>query len=76
MAEIILQAKILPEPLFQLINTEMVKVREYNGEVHLIPITEKTTPSDCPLLGLYADGKLTVEQHLAWSREDKELEER
>jgi len=51
-----------------------VKVRKINGEVHLIPIQEKVNANDCPLLGLYADGKLTVEKHLAWSREDKALE--
>ena len=77
MAEMILQAKTLPASLFQLIPTEMFKVREVNGEVHLIPVppaVEKATTSDCPLLGLYADGKLTVEKHHAWSREDKRLE--
>jgi hypothetical protein len=72
MTEMVLQTKTLPEPLFQLVRTEKVKVRELYGEIHLIPINEKT--SDCPLLGLYSGGKLTVEKHHAWSREDKELE--
>ena len=76
MAELVLSAKSLPEPLLQFIQTEKVKVREFNGEVHLIPLTEKSTANDCPLLGLYADGKLTVEKHHTWSREDKKLEER
>ena len=75
MSEMVLNAKVLPESLFQLIPTEMVKVKEVNGEIHLIPIHEKITTDDCPLLGLYADGKLTIEKHHAWSREDKELEE-
>ena len=74
MAEMVLQAKMLPEQLFQLIPTERVKVREFNGEIHLIPIKEKVTTNDCPLLGLYSDGKLTVEKHYEWSREDKKLE--
>ena len=74
MAEMVLQARMLPEPILRLIHTEMVKIREYNGEIHLIPVNEKVTASDCPLLGLYAGGKLTVEMHHAWSREDKELE--
>ncbi|MCL2387703.1 MAG: hypothetical protein FWC89_09185 [Defluviitaleaceae bacterium] len=34
----------------------------------------KENNRDCPLLGLYADGKLTVEMHHAWSREDKARE--
>jgi len=75
MAEMVLQARTLPEPIFKLIHSEKVKVREYKGEVHLIPIKDKITTNDCPLLGLYSGGNLTVEKHLAWSREDKALEE-
>jgi len=75
MTEMVLQARTLPEPLFRLIHSEKVKVREHRGEIHLIPLQEKITTSDCPLLGLYSDGKLTVDKHLAWSREDKALEE-
>jgi len=75
MTEMVLQARTLPEPIFRLISSEKVKVREYRGEVHLIPIKEKITSSDCPLLGLYSDGKLTVEKHFVWSQEDKVLEE-
>jgi hypothetical protein len=71
-AETILQTNTLPQPITRLIHTEKIKVRQHNGVVHLIPFKEKTTT--CPLLGLYADGKLTVEQHLAWAKEDKELE--
>ena len=74
MAEIVLSVKTLPETLFRMLPTEKVKVRKINGEVHLIPMQEKSNASDCPLLGLYADGKLTVDKHLAWSREDKTLE--
>ena len=75
MAEMVLYARALPEPLLRLISSEKVKIREYRGEVHLIPIKENVTSSDCPLLGLYSDRKLTVDKHLAWSREDKALEE-
>ena len=75
MAEIVLQTKTLPQPLLQFIYTEKVKVREHNGEIHLIPIEENLTAGDCPLLGLYAGGRLTVEKHHAWSREDKKHED-
>ena len=74
MPEMVLNVKTLPETLFRMLPTEKVKVRKINGEVHLIPIQEKANVNDCPLLGLYADSKLTVEKHLAWSREDKALE--
>ena len=76
MAEMVLQSRALPELLLQLISTEKVKIRESNGEIHLIPINDKAVANDCPLLGLYADGKLTVDLHHAWSREDRELEKR
>jgi len=74
MSEMVLSVNTLPETLFGMLTTEKVKVRKINGEVHLIPIQEKANTSDCPLLGLYTDNKLTVEKHLAWSREDKALE--
>jgi len=73
-AETILNTNTLPQPILRLIPTEKIKVREHNGIIHLIPFKEKPIQSSCPLLGLYSNGKLTVEKHLAWSREDKELE--
>ena len=74
MAELVLHARTLPEPLYRLIHTEKVKIRESHGEIHLIPINDNVSTNDCPLLGLYSGGKLTVDMHHAWSREDKELE--
>ena len=78
MSEMVLHAKTLPEALFRLVATEKVRIKEDdNGVIRLIPIKEPTKPvSICPLLGLYADGKLTVEKHHAWSREDKLREEK
>jgi hypothetical protein len=35
----------------------------------------KGTADSCPLLGMYSDGKLTVDNFLAWKREEKELEQ-
>ena len=75
MAEMILQSRLLPEALFRLIPTEKIKVQESNGEIRLIPIKDSAKPdSVLPILGMYTDGKLTVEMHHAWSREDKEKE--
>jgi len=75
MTELVLQAKILPEPLFQLIRTEKVMVRESHGEIHLVPIKESPDGrSILPILGMYSDGKLTVDGYLKRKRADKELE--
>jgi len=72
MNEMILDTRILPEPIFQLISAEKIKIRKVGDEIHLTPINESA--DDCPLLGLYSDGKLTVDAFLKWKREDKELE--
>jgi len=76
MAEMVLQARTLPEPIFQLIPTEKVKVQEgNNGEIRLIPFKDMEKPvSNCPFLGLYTDGKLTVDGYLERKRANKELE--
>lgn len=75
MTDLVLQSRTLPEPLFRLIRTERVKIRESHGEIHLIPIDE---PSEdrlvLPILGMYSDDKLTVEKHHEWGRASKELE--
>ncbi|MCL2499919.1 MAG: hypothetical protein FWE90_06230 [Defluviitaleaceae bacterium] len=75
MSEMILQVKILPEPLLKLINTEKVKVRREHGEIRLIPIEAKVKKNNIlPILGMYSDGKLTVENYLKQKRIDRELE--
>ena len=75
MAELILQAKTLPEPIFRLIHTEKVKVRESHGEIHLVPLDDlKDRRSILPILGMYSDGKLTVDGYLERKHADKEFE--
>ena len=73
MTEMVLQSRTLPEPLFRLIRTEKVKVRESYGEIHLIPLDD-SPKSILPVLGMYTDGKLTVDGYLERKRADKELE--
>ena len=72
MTEIVLKTSTLPESLFRLIRTEKVKVRETDGEVLLTPIID--TAGDCPLRGMFADGKLSVDRYLANKQAEKELE--
>lgn len=72
MSEMIISARTLPEPLFRMIRSEKVRVREMDGEIRLSPITEDE--NSCPFFGMYSDGKLTVDKYLEWKREDKELE--
>ena len=72
MTEIVLNTRMLPEPLFQMIRAEKVKVNEINGVISLIPILE--TQGGCPLLGLAADSSLTVDKFLAITHNEKEMD--
>jgi hypothetical protein len=72
MTEMVLNANTLPEPLFRLIYTEKVKVREVHGDILLTPIRE--TDVDCSLLGMFANGKVSVDKFMAGKQEEKELE--
>jgi hypothetical protein len=71
MTEMVLNTNTLPEPLFHLIRTEKVKVNEINGIISLTPIVENTY--DCPLRGLAADSKLTVDSFLALTHDETEI---
>jgi len=72
MTEFVLNTSTLPEPLFRLIHTEKVKVREAGGEVRLMPIT--STEKGCPLRGMFADGKISVDKFIENKQAEKELE--
>ena len=72
MNELVLDAKTLPESLYRLLRVEKVKVREYDGEVHLTPIIK--TENECPLLGIAADCGFTVDDFMARKRQEKVLE--
>ena len=76
MTEMVLQTRTLPEPLFRLISSSSVKIREdSNGEIRLIPVIEPiVATNNCPFLGMYTDGKLTVDGYLERKRMDKGLE--
>jgi len=72
MNEIVLHTNTLPEPLLRMIRTEKVKAREAGGEILLTPIIESKT--GCPLRGMFADGKLSVDRFMANKQAEKELE--
>jgi len=71
MAEIIINSRTLPEPLFRMIRTAKVKVNEIDGEIRLTPILE--TKNGCPLRGLAADSSLTVDKFLDMTHDEKEM---
>ena len=73
MSEMILSTKALPKYLFQIIQTEQVKVSEANGTISLTPIQEQKNIVD-ELFGKYRNEELTVDKFLEWKHADKELE--
>jgi len=72
MAEMIISTKALPETLLRLISTEKVKVSEIDGAITLIPIFE--SQNDCPLRGMFADGKISVDKFIEKKQAEKKLE--
>jgi len=72
MTEMLLDTNTLPEPLFRLIPTERVKVTEANGEIRLTPIIDSA--NGCPLRGMFADGKISVDKFIEQKQAEKELE--
>jgi len=71
MADLIINTNTLPEPLIRIIRSKKVKINEINGIVNLIPVPE--TIDDCPLRGLAADSKLTVEKFFAMTHDENEI---
>jgi hypothetical protein len=72
MTEMILETSTLPETIMRLIHTKNVKMRELGGKIEITPICEEE--SDCPLLGMFADGKVSSYKFESQKRAEKELE--
>jgi hypothetical protein len=71
MSELVLTTNTLPEPLIRLIHTEKIRVDKTNGIVSLTPIEDSS--NDCPLLGLAADSRLTVDSFLSMTHDELEI---
>ena len=69
MSEMVLSVKTLSDILFEMIPTDMVKVRQSDGIISLIPLHE-VTKNECPLLGLTLGSSLTVDKFLAMTQEN------
>ena len=74
MTETVMKTKALPEVLFELIQTEDVRMKEDNGVIQIVPIKENV---DCTigLRGMFAGCPyMTVDKYLERKYTDKELE--
>jgi hypothetical protein len=73
MADVILDINMVPDAIFSRTKTRKVKFHEENGSFLLIPVPEKEKSFDC-LIGMFPDGKLSIDNYLKEKRLDKELE--
>jgi len=73
MVEMVLDTQALPETLFSRIPTKKVMFFEENGTITLTPFYEKTPRFD-HLVGIFSDGKMSVDKYLLEKQKEKELE--
>jgi hypothetical protein len=73
MADMIMDLQTLPETIFSKIHTKQVKVHEENGSIVVTPFSEETPRFD-HLVGMFSDGKMSIDNFLAQKQIDKELE--
>ena len=72
MTEMVLDTRALPEPIMRMIHTKKVKIREAQGDFIITPIREENV--ECPFLGMFSDGKISVDRFIARKQAEKDLE--
>jgi hypothetical protein len=72
MQSMVIDRKILPEPIISYIHTEKVRMFEENGNIILSPL--KTNPNVNELFGMFNDGKLSSEDFIKEKILEKEME--
>jgi len=73
MSDMVLDINMVPETIFSHIKTEKVKFREENGTFVLTPVIGKEKTFD-HLIGMFSDGKLSIDGYLKEKQPEKELE--
>jgi hypothetical protein len=73
MTEMVLDIQTLPETIFSRIPTRKVKVYEENGTITLTPFPE-VKPRFDHLIGMFSDGKISVDDFLEEKQREKELD--
>ena len=73
MTEMVLDIQTLPENILSKISTKKVKVYEENGTITLTPFPDEKPRFD-HLIGMFSDGKISIDDFLAEKQLEKELE--
>ena len=74
MNHMILNTNTFPEPLFELVGVDKVRVSKSGGVITLTPINGDIDYIE-ELYGSCEGSGLTVDKFLEWTREDKEIGE-
>ncbi|MDR2588708.1 MAG: hypothetical protein LBC67_04700 [Spirochaetales bacterium] len=69
----VLDIQRLPETVFSRIPTRKVRVYEENGTITLTPFSEEKPRFD-RLIGMFSDGKISVDDFLEEKQREKKLE--
>ena len=72
MIDMVIETKTLPLHLLKRIYTKTVKVHEEKGKFVITPIKEENV--NCPLLGMFSDGKVSSVKFIAQKQKEKKLE--
>jgi len=73
MTETVLDIQTLPDVILSKISTKKVKVCEENGTITLTPFSDENPRFD-HLVGMFSDGKISIDDFLAEKQMEKELE--
>jgi hypothetical protein len=73
MDSVVIDRRILPEPIFSYIHSEKIRMFEENGNIILSPIVEKYSIIK-QAFGMFSDGKLSSEEFIKEKEIEKGLE--
>jgi len=73
MMEMVLDVDELPETVYSITSARKVRFLENNGTITLMPVADKKPRFDL-LVGMFSDGKMSVDGFLMEKRMEMELE--
>ena len=72
METLVIDRKILPEPILSYVQSEKIRIFEENGNIVLSPVKNKLNANE--LFGMFNDGKLSSFDFIKQKAIEKEME--
>ena len=72
METLIIDRKILPEPIFSYVRSEKIQIFEENGNIVLSPLKNNLNANE--LFGMFNDGKLSSNDFIKQKTIEREME--